>query len=34
MQEGILDFSELPSGYYLVKAYTNKGEFVKRVYKI
>jgi hypothetical protein len=34
MQEGLLDFSELPSGYYLVKAYTAKGEFVKRVYKI
>ncbi len=34
ISEGIIDFSSLPSGYYIIKVYTNKGEFVKRVQKI
>lgn len=33
ISEGSLDFSNLPSGYYIVKVYTSKGEFVKRVQK-
>jgi hypothetical protein len=33
ISEGVVDFSNLPSGYYIVKVYTNKGEFVKRVQK-
>jgi serine protease AprX len=31
--QGELDFTDLPSGYYLVKAYSEKGEIVKRVQK-
>jgi hypothetical protein len=31
--EGELDFSNLPSGYYLIKAMSEKGELVKRVQK-
>ena len=31
--QGELDFTDLPSGYYLVKAYSDKGEVVKRVQK-
>lgn len=31
--EGELDFTNLPSGYYLVKAMSEKGELVKRVLK-
>lgn len=31
--QGELDFTDLPSGYYLIKAYSDKGEVVKRVQK-
>lgn len=31
--QGELDFSDLPSGYYLIKAYSDKGDIVKRVQK-
>ena len=31
--QGELDFTDLPSGYYLIKAYSDKGEVVKRVKK-
>jgi hypothetical protein len=31
--EGELDFTNLPSGYYLIKAMSEKGELVKRVQK-
>lgn len=31
--EGELDFSNLPSGYYLIRASSDKGELVKRVQK-
>lgn len=31
--EGDLDFSSMQSGYYIIKAYTEKGELVKRVQK-
>lgn len=33
ISEGTVDFSNLPSGFYIIKAYTSKGEFVKRVQK-
>lgn len=31
--QGDLDFTDLPSGYYLIKAYSDKGDVVKRVQK-
>jgi hypothetical protein len=31
--QGELDFTDLPSGYYLIKAYSDKGDIVKRVQK-
>ena len=31
--QGELDFSDLPSGYYFIKAYSDKGDIVKRVQK-
>ena len=31
--QGELDFTDLPSGYYLIKAYSDRGEVVKRVQK-
>lgn len=31
--QGELDFSDLPGGYYIIKAYTSKGELIKRVQK-
>lgn len=31
--QGELDFADLPSGYYIIKAYSEKGELIKRVQK-
>lgn len=31
--QGELDFTDLPSGYYIIKAYSEKGELIKRVQK-
>ena len=31
--QGELDFTDLPSGYYIIKAFSEEGELVKRVQK-
>jgi hypothetical protein len=31
--EGDVDFSDMPGGYYIIKAYTNRGVQLKRVQK-
>lgn len=31
--EGDIDFTDMPSGYYIIKAYTSRGVLLKRVQK-
>jgi Secretion system C-terminal sorting domain len=31
--EGDLDFTDMPTGYYIIKAYTSRGVLLKRVQK-